>query len=197
MSGESIKNTIILMLITFVAGLLLGVVHEITKDPIAKERQRAKEEAYKEVFSDADSFESLTLDETVGNEIKKQGMDADINEIMKALDKNGTTMGYVLTVTDHEGYGGDVQFAMGVRSDGIVNGISFLSLSETAGLGMKAKEEAFKGQFSGKQTNKFVYTKNGVSSENEIDAISGATITTNAVTNGVNAGLYYISTLGE
>lgn len=195
MSSESIKNTFSLLIITLVAGLLLGLVYEITKNPIAKEQQKAKEEAYKEVFIDADSFEEIVLDGQSNREFKKQGWDAVIDEAMKVFDKDKNEIGYVLTVTDHEGYGGDIQFAMGVRSDGTLNGISFLALSETAGLGMKAKEDEFKGQFTNKNVESFTYTKNGAVAEEEIDAISGATITTNAVTNGVNAGLYYISTL--
>ena len=196
MTKKSIKNTFALLIITLVAGLLLGVVYEITKAPIAAEQQRAKEDAYKEVFSDADTFEEIEVTEQETNEIlKEQGMDATINEIMRVLDKNGSFLGYVLTVTDHEGYGGDIQFAMGVREDVTVNGISFLSISETAGLGMKAQEDDFKNQFAGKSVEQFVYTKNGAKEDDEIDAISGATITTNAVTNGVNAGLYYISVL--
>lgn len=196
MSSESIKNTISLMLITVVAGLLLGLVYEITKTPIANEQQLAKEEAYKAVFENADHFEAITLDEqAVEQELQKQGYNATINEAMKVLDKDGNLLGHVVTVTDHEGYGGDIQFAMGVTVDGVTNGISFLSISETAGLGMKAKEDDFKNQFSGKEVSQFAYTKNGASADNEIDALSGATITTNAVTNGVNAGLYYIGTL--
>ena len=196
MTSESIKNTISLTIITLVAGLLLGLVYEITKDPIAKQQQKAKEEAYKEVFAEADSFEEIELNaEKVSSSLEKQGFDAAIDEAMRVLDKDGNLAGYVLTVTDHEGYGGDIQFAMGVKTDGTVNGISFLSISETAGLGMKAVEDDFKNQFAGKKVENFSYTKNGASAENEIDAISGATITTNAVTNGVNAGLYYISTL--
>ena len=88
-----------------------------------------------------------------------------------------------------EGYGGDIQLSMGVRMDGTLNGISILSISETAGLGMNANTDAFKGQFADKNVEQFTYTKNGASADNEIDAISGATITTNAVTNGVNGGL--------
>ncbi|MBD8972806.1 MAG: RnfABCDGE type electron transport complex subunit G [Clostridiales bacterium] len=196
MSKESIKNTISLMLITLIAGLLLGAVYEITKEPIAKENQRAKEEAYKAVFADAGSFEEINLDtDQVQKELDSQGLDASINEAMKVLDGSGQQLGYVLTVTDHEGYGGDIQFAMGVQSDGTLNGISFLSISETAGLGMKAKEDSFRKQFEGKNVDQIVYTKNGASADNEIDALSGATITTNAVTNGVNAGLYYVHTL--
>lgn len=195
MSRESIKNTFSLLVITLVAGLLLGFVYQITKDPIAKEQQRAKEEAYKEVFAEADSFTSLTVDDQSEKEFKKKGWDAVVNEAMQVYDKDKNLIGYVLTVTDHEGYGGDIQFAMGVKEDGTLNGISFLSLSETAGLGMKAKEEDFRGQFTNKKAESFRYTKNGAAADDEIDAISGATITTNAVTNGVNAGLYYISTL--
>ena len=196
MSSESIKNTISLMLITLIAGLLLGAVYEITKEPIRKENQKAKEEAYKAVFADADAFEDVKIDEDkVAKALDEKGLDATINEEMKVLDKSGQQIGYVLTVTDHEGYGGDIQFAMGVQSDGTLNGISFLSISETAGLGMKAKEDAFRKQFEGKKTDQIVYTKNGAKADNEIDALSGATITTNAVTNGVNAGLYFISTL--
>ncbi len=184
------------MLITLIAGLLLGAVYEITKEPIRKENQKAKEEAYKAVFADADAFEDVKIDEDkVAKALDEKGLDATINEAMKVLDKSGQQIGYVLTVTDHEGYGGDIQFAMGVQSDGTLNGISFLSISETAGLGMKAKEDAFRKQFEGKKTDQIVYTKNGAKADNEIDALSGATITTNAVTNGVNAGLYFISTL--
>lgn len=196
MSSESIKNTISLMVITLIAGLLLGVVYEITKEPIAAEQQRAKEEAYRAVFADAQSFESIKLDvAAVEAKLADNGYDATVNEAMKVFDKDGNAAGYVLTVTDHEGYGGDIQFAMGVKLDGTVNGISFLSISETAGLGMKAAEEDFMKQFANKNVESFQYTKNGASADGEVDAISGATITTNAVVNGVNAGLYYISTL--
>jgi len=196
MSSESIKNTISLMVITLIAGLLLGVVYEITKEPIAAEQQRAKEEAYKAVFADAQSFESIKLDvAAVEAKLADNGYDVTVNEAMKVFDKDGNAAGYVLTVTDHEGYGGDIQFAMGVKLDGTVNGISFLSISETAGLGMKAAEEDFMKQFANKNVESFQYTKNGASADSVVDAISGATITTNAVVNGVNAGLYYISTL--
>ena len=99
----------------------------------------------------------------------------------------------MLTITTKEGYGGDIQFTIGVRMDGTVNGMSLLAISETAGLGMRA-EEVLKPQFANKQVEKFEYTKCGATSDNQIDAISGATITTNAVTNGVNAGLYYFQT---
>ena len=112
-----------------------------------------------------------------------------IEEVVEAVDGSGTSLGYIITVISSEGYGGDIKFTMGVQSDGTMNGISILSISETAGLGMRANTDEFKSQFVGKNTDKLVYTKNGASADNEIDALSGATVTTNAMTNGVNAGL--------
>lgn len=192
---EMMKNTGILLAITLISGLLLGVVYQVTKEPIAEQEAKAKQEACQEVFADAASFEAVELapvDESTWNS-EGYGQES-IDEVMAAKDSAGSVLGYVITVTTKEGYGGDIQFTMGVRSDGTVNGISLLSISETAGLGMRA-EEVLKPQFADKQVEKFEYTKSGAASENQIDAISGATITTNAVTNGVNSGLYYFRTV--
>ena len=82
---------------------------------------------------------------------------------------------------------------MGIQKDGTLNGISILSISETAGLGMKA-ESVLKPQFENKKVANFTYTKSGSTMDSQIDAISGATITTNAVTTAVNAGLYVFQT---
>ena len=81
--------------------------------------------------------------------------------------------------------------------EGTVTGVEILSISETAGLGMRAAEEEFKGQFRNKAVDQFAVTKAGASAENEIDAISGATFTSSAVTNGVNAGICFYQSLAE
>ncbi len=191
---EMMKNTGILLAITIVAGLLLGLVYQITKEPIANQEAKAKQEACQEVFEDAASFEAVELvavDEAAWSEAG-YGQES-IDDVMAAKDAAGELLGYVLTITTKEGYGGDIQFTIGVRMDGTLNGMSLLAISETAGLGMRA-EEVLKPQFANKQVEKFEYTKSGATSDNQIDAISGATITTNAVTNGVNAGLYYFQT---
>ena len=172
MSNRIIKDTIAITVITLVAGLALGVVQDITADPIAKQEAQAKQDAYKAVFADADSFETVDVDAT-----------------MLAKDASGNELGYAFTVTTSEGYGGDIQFAMGIQDDGTLNGISILSIGETAGLGMRANTDAFKDQFKDKNVDKFEYTKTGATADDQIDALSGATITTNAMTNGVNAGL--------
>nr|WP_296155767.1 RnfABCDGE type electron transport complex subunit G [uncultured Blautia sp.] len=185
-----LKNTISITVITLVAGLALGVVQDITAGPIATQQEKSKEEAYKTVFEDADKFEVYSADDGLTSYLSDNGFTAQtIDEIMVAEDASGETLGYAFTVTDSEGYGGDIQFAMGVQNDGTLNGISILSISETAGLGMKATTDSFKDQFKDKKVEKFTYTKTGATSDDQIDAISGATITTNAMTNGVNAGL--------
>lgn len=194
MSNKIVKDTIAITVITLVAGLALGLVQDITAKPIAEQQQKAKEEAYKAVFADADTFGQIVLSEedTVDLQayLDENGYGAQrIDEIMEAKDSSGAEIGYAFTVTTTEGYGGDIQFAMGVRDDGTLNGISILSIGETAGLGMKATTDEFKNQFKDKKVEEFEYTKNGAAADNQIDALSGATITTNAMTNGVNAGL--------
>ncbi len=188
---QMIKDTLILFAITLIAGCLLGLFYQVTQKPIAKQEELAKQEAYQKVFADADKFEVQEFDMGKAESIlKNAGYDATINEVIKAIDAAGEPMGYVVTVTTHEAYNGDITFSVGIKGDGTVNGMSILSISETAGLGMKAEEELVP-QFSGKKADSFAYSKTGASADNEIDAISGATITTNAVVNGVNAGLIY------
>ena len=194
MKNKIIKDALALTLITLVAGVALGGVYEITKDPIAKQEAQAKAEAYEQVFTDAAAFEAVEMDDTLTKTIRDQldqeGYKAQsIEEVMRAEDQSGETLGYAFTVVTSEGYGGDIQFSMGVQNDGTLNGISILSIGETAGLGMNADTPAFKDQFVGKQVEKLQYTKNGATQDDKINAISGATVTTNAMTNGVNAGL--------
>ena len=183
------KNTIALTVITLVSGLLLGAVYGITKEPIAAAQEAAKKEAWQAVFPEAslDDFEAVELDQKVADDvISNLGIVATIDEVCKVGDT-----GYVVTTTDKEGYGGDIQVTVGITADGTVNGVSILSLSETAGLGMKATEPAFYEQYHGKQTEGFYVSKDGGSGE-PIEALSGATITSRAVTGAVNAALGYV-----
>ena len=184
-----IKDAAILFAITLISGLLLGVVYEVTKEPIAVQKALRKNKACKEVFQDAANFETLEL--SVPETGEKAA--ATINEVSKAVAENGAVIGYVLDITTHEGYNGDIQFTMGIRMDGTVNGISLLSIAETPGLGMKA-EDVLKPQFAGKKVGLFAYTKTGAATPDQIDAISGATITTHALVNGVNTGLDFFKT---
>ena len=193
--NKIVKNTLILTLITVIAGFLLGAVYEITKDPIAQSQEKTKKEAWQAVFSDVklDDFKAEDVDQKAASKaVKDMGTNATVDEVCTAGDE-----GYVITTTDKDGYGGDIQVSVGIQSDGTVTGVSFLSLSETAGLGMKAKEPSFYEQYVGKNPTKFAVSKDGGDGE-QIDALSGATITSRAVTGAVNAALgYYQNAFGQ
>ena len=189
-----VKNTLILTAITVVSGLLLGVVYGITKEPIAEAQENTKQEAYRSVLSDASSFETMEDFDAAdaASILEENGYSSDeITEVAEGIDDSGETVGYVVNVMSHEAYDGDLEVSVGIAADGTVKGIEMLSISETAGLGMKADEAEFKDQFKDKNVEKFTYTKSGESGDDKIDAISGATITTNAVTNAVDSALVY------
>lgn len=196
--SKIVKDCAILFIITLVAGFVLGGVYEITKDPIAKQEEAAKQEAYKQVFTDAQAFEAT---EGVNAEAAQQAVVASgdtattINEVLAAVDADKKVIGYVFSVTNPEGYGGDIQLSVGIKSDGTVNGYEVLSISETAGLGMKATESEFKDQFKGKKAEKLEVVKTGAKEEQQVDAISGATITSTAVTKEINACLAYVNSV--
>ena len=198
--NKILKNTLILKAITVVAGCLLGLVYEITKEPIAVAQENAKQKAYRTVLADAADFTTYeTFDaEEASSLLEAAGYTSDdIDEVVVAADKNGEAIGYVITVTSHEGYGGDIQISVGILNDGTVKGIEMLSIGETAGLGMKAKEPSFYEQYVGKNPTKFAVSKDGGDGE-QIDALSGATITSRAVTGAVNAALgYYQNAFGQ
>ena len=189
-----IKDALILFAITLVAGVLLGGVYQITKEPIARQEALALENACKEVFADAVSFEEDAFDaENVKAWLADNGYSAQVIEsVYLAKDGSGAVMGAVLTVKTSEGYGGDIRFTMGVRNDGTLNSISLLTISETPGLGMNA-EEVLVPQFVNSKGFPFVVTKTQSTDAMEISAISGATITSEAITGGVNAGMLYFT----
>ena len=192
--NKIVKNTLILTAITVVSGLLLGVVYGITKEPIAEAQENTKQEAYRSVLSDASSFETMEDFDAAdaASILEENGYSSDkITEVAEGIDDSGETVGYVVNVMSHEAYDGDLEVSVGIAADGTVKGIEMLSISETAGLGMKADEAEFKDQFKDKNVEKFTYTKSGESGDDKIDAISGATITTNAVTNAVDSALVY------
>lgn len=202
-----IKNTLILFAITLVAGLGLGFVYNVTSDARAEQEEKTKLSAYESVMPGLDEFENVSVDSDCSKYIKNKvkenesannisvikPFNANVDEVVLAKDKDGNNIGYIVTVTDNEAYDGSLQMTVGIKEDGTVLGISFLSLSETPGLGMKANEDTFKSQFEKKNVDYFVYEKSGANADNEINAISSATITSNAVTHGVNAAIYCIN----
>ncbi len=182
---QIIKNTAVLLIITLIAGISLACINEITKKPIADAEEEAKNEAYLAVFPEAESFGE--------NGVDLSSFDKDssvtINEVKTALSADGKALGWVMNLTTSKGYGGDINLAVGIKADGTINALTVISMSETAGLGAKCTSESFLSQFSGIKADRLEVVKEAASKDNEVVAISGATITTSAVTGAVNEAL--------
>lgn len=189
------KETLILTVITLLSGLLLGFVYEQTKEPIRLQKEKSIQEACNAVFPKETglAFQEIQYIPSIELSDEFQKMGVTIGTIYVAQ-KGEESIGYVVESTSSEGYGGNIVLYVGVTMDGLLGEVSILSISETPGLGMQA-EKVLLPQMSEKKTAQIEYTKNGASKEEEIDAISGATITTKAVTNAVNAALKTIQEL--
>ena len=191
--------------ITAIAGLLLGVVYELTKGPIADAELKAKAAAYAAVCPQASEFEAAQeLDEYTASITAADGSVADgqfgrvvYDGNYAGLDENGNVVGYVVNVTTKEGFGGEISISVGMDTEGKTTGLAFLTINETAGLGMNATKESFYTQYVDKQVEEFTLVKGAASADNEISAMSGASVTSQAVTNAVNAALYAVQGLSE
>ena len=180
-----------------IADFYLGGGYGITKEPIDKAEVEAKIAAYKEVFPEASDFVEDGMAEKIAasaEDLMGQGFgNVYIDSAAQAVDASGAAVGYVVSSTSKDGFGGEVKLSVGINGEGKVTGIAFLSLAETPGLGMNATGDEFKGQFAGKNAEALAVTKTGFPAENEIQAMSGATITSEAVTNAVNVAIYFVN----
>ena len=167
---KSILNLgIVLFLICGISTGLLAFVNELTA-PVILENTKAQELlANKEVLPDADEFYSVAEDISVGK------------------DSSGNITGYAVKVSPY-GYGGKINMIVGIKKDLTVSGVEILSMSETPGLGAKAQDKAFLRQFINKDKN--------MELKKDISAISGATITSTAVTEGVKEAISKIEKSG-
>lgn len=193
MNKKIVHDALILFAFTIVLGLILGVVYGITKPSIDKVNYEKTQAAYKQVFEDAASFEEYEgFDaDAAAALMTEKGFSDEISSVNTALDESGNALGYVMTVTAKDASQSTITFSVGIRNDGTVNGYSITEIAETPGLGMKAQEEDFYSQFEGKNVDSFVVVKTAPSADNEIESISGSTITSKAMANGVNACIAY------
>jgi len=204
---SKIKDAWILTVITLVAGFLLGGVYELTKEPIAQQQIAANAVAYQAVCPGAVEFKNdkkLTkAAEDAGMLLEESQIDlgnVTVDDALYAYDDSGAVSGLVVKTTSKDGYGGNISIVVGIRQDesGItVTGIDYLEINETAGLGMKATEPAFTDQFKEKTVESFELVKGGASFDYQIDALSGATFTSEAVTNAVNAAVLFADAWNE
>ena len=195
-TGFSIpKPAVTLCIITVIAGVALSGVYALTKEAIEEQKQAAELESYKAVCPEA---EVIVSNEKLDAEVKAlgdavYGTDFGKVHINKALvGKNAAdeTVGYVIKVTTRDGFDGDIVMTVGIDLNGVVTGLEFTEINETAGMGMLCAEPEFKDQFVGDAVESFVLNKAGGSTEPEqIDSVSGASISSGAVVNAVNAAL--------
>lgn len=174
---DILKLGVTLFVICAVAALVLGITNNITSPVIEERNIQASNKSRQIVLSDAEEFKQL------------EGMNSDIVvEVYEGL-KGGDVIGYTIK-TSPKGYGGAVEVMVGISTDGKITGVDIGNHSETPGLGSKASEPAFKDQYLDKGVaNSLLVVKGSVNNDNEISAISGATITSNGVTSGVNAAM--------
>jgi len=181
---EIIKLGLILFIITFVAAALLGFANEVTSDLIAQVQEQENNKARQEILPSAESFEPL--DESEFNTIVSEN--DKVIEVYIGKDSNNELVGYTVK-TRASGYGGDIDIITGISVEGNITGMKVVSHSETPGLGANAQKPEFQNQFVGKSTSSKITVVKTVPKDNEIQAISGATITSNAVSNGVNMAI--------
>lgn len=193
------KDALVLFAITLVSGLCLGFVYDITKGPIEQATIDKNNRTYQEVLSTASSFTDVEGSAEKIAELAASGELAGfggvaVESVLVGTDVSGATVGYVVNSLSNDSYGGAVKISVGLDADGVITGVGIREINDTPGLGLKAKEPKFKDQYIGKKHDAeyLVVTKLGAQAANEIDAISGATVTSSAVTNAVNAAFYYL-----
>lgn len=184
MNKEIIRYSITLFIITFVIAFVLSGVNYLTKDRIANTILQEQTEAKKLVINgvDYDGINDLTISDN----------DPIVTGAWVAV-KEAVPVAYIVNVKPG-GYGGPIDMMVGLNQNLQVIDTKIISHTETAGLGSKATSPEFSSQLKGKSKDLTV-KKNGTPDKNDVIAISGATITTNAVTKGVKAAIEEISTI--
>ena len=164
-SSGFMKDALILFAITLVSGTALGAVYGITKDPIDKTKNAAKYAAYQEVLPAAAEFDEEGMKEKIdasAADLMAQGWgNVYIDSAAAAKDASGNAVGYVISSTSKDGFGGEVKITVGIDGENKITGIAFLSLSETPGLGMNAQNPEFYSQYAGKDAQPLSVVKGG------------------------------------
>lgn len=175
---ETGKLGIILFAITAICAGLLGFINSVTLPIIQTQKETTKQEAMKQIMAEATEFKAC------------EESSEEILELYAGL-KDGEYVGAVAKIMPN-GYGGGIEMMVGVSSEGIITAIQILAHTETPGLGANATAESFVGQYNNQKAPLKVVK--GVAAEGEIAAITGSTITSDAVTRGVNTAAEYIIT---
>lgn len=177
MKKNVVMPVVILVVICVITTGLLALTDELTADRILLNQTKKTALLIQEL---------LPLTETINQQ--------DATDMLRyeCIAADGSKVGQVIVLAA-KGYGGNISVMVGFMPDKSVAGIRILSSNETPGLGQRAGEVAFYGQYANKTVESFSVTKTTPKSDNEIAAISGATITSKAVTEVVNKALAVIN----
>lgn len=181
---EIMKTGIILLVLCLVATLALAVTNELTKAPIAAQRATKTAAARQEVLPLADPEGFVQLEEAKLNEVI--AADSSVVDVYIGKSVDGEVIGYVIT-TNPKGFGGIVETFVGIDTKGVITGVRIGTHAETPGLGDVATQPEFYEQYNDMSVEHVIGVSKVSGSETEIQAISGATITSKAVTDGVNS----------
>ena len=187
------KSVLVIALITLLAGAALGGVYKLTEENIREQKEKAAWQSYQAVVPQAVSFRAIQAPDIYGKIYGTSFGRTMINEAVIGMDETGKTVGYAISATSSEGYDGNITISVGISADGVVNSIAFTELHETPGKGMLAADASFKDQFNGRAVTSFKLLTGAAEASNGIDCISGATVTSKAIVNAVNAALDFFN----
>ncbi len=183
------KLGLILFLISAVAATLLAMTNYVTAGTIEAINEKTNMEARLEVLPEASEFEAVDSEELskIANEI---GLEKPEELVEAFIGKNGSEqVGFTIKTAPGSGFSGTIEVLTGISNDGSLEGMTILSHGETPGLGANATLPDFRNQYQGLSATEAVLVAKAAPSGNEIQAITGATITSEAVTDGVNIAI--------
>ena len=180
-SGATISSFAVLSGVNDANDAYLRYFSDVEVEPIVEETEEEKEARFfSELFADADEF--VPVEQSVLDTIMADNRF--VQEIFEA-NSGGEVIGYIFKTTSG-GYGGDIPVMTGINVDGTLTGIRVGTNSETPGLGTKVEEPDFTDSFVGKGTENPIVAVGAPSADNEVQLISGATVSTDGVLYGVN-----------
>ena len=182
--SDVVKAVITLFVITFISAVCLGFVHSITTEPIKLQKEKFRTEAMQELLPSGSSFkEEISIPK-----------DAEIQNVFTAYTDDGSVAGYIIGA-DAQGYNGIIRVFVGINANASVHGIKVVEHNETPGLGANITNAKFTDQYKGLR-NEISVTKS-IPNNNEVQAVTSSTISSNAVTLAVNNALkFFVAYIG-
>ncbi|GAB4275099.1 MAG: RnfABCDGE type electron transport complex subunit G [Coriobacteriia bacterium] len=174
---ETLRLILAVIVATVVSAVGLSATYSVTRDRIAEQERLREEESLREVLPGAETFTRITDEEVVA---KAEEVSEGVFVSLYRAQEGSATVGWAVRV-EPRGYGGPIQMAVGLESSGKVTGVSIISLKETPGLGTKVQDDEFLAQFAGWDAERMD------EQIKELDAVTGATKSSNGVRKGVLA----------